>query len=30
MYTFVSYLAFAKIKKNKDNNYVLLDSYLKH
>ena len=30
MYTYVSCLAFAKIRKNKDNNYVALDGYLKH
>ncbi|CAB4413939.1 unnamed protein product [Rhizophagus irregularis] len=30
MYTFIGCLAFAKIKKDKDNNYVALDSYLKH
>ncbi|CAG8756180.1 13942_t:CDS:2 [Rhizophagus irregularis] len=30
MYVFVGCLAFAKIKKNKDNNYVALDGYLEH
>ncbi|PKK57839.1 hypothetical protein RhiirC2_797318 [Rhizophagus irregularis] len=29
MYTYVGYLAFARIKKNKDNNYVALNGYLK-
>ncbi|PKY60723.1 hypothetical protein RhiirA4_519701 [Rhizophagus irregularis] len=30
MYAFVGCLAFAKIKKDKDNNYVALDGYLEH
>ncbi|PKK60518.1 hypothetical protein RhiirC2_719039 [Rhizophagus irregularis] len=30
MYTFIGCLAFAKIKKDKDNNYVALDGYLEH
>ncbi|RIA83827.1 hypothetical protein C1645_880276 [Glomus cerebriforme] len=30
VYTYVSCLAFAKIKKNHDNNYIELDSYLEH
>jgi len=30
MYAYVGCLAFARIKKNKDNNYVTLDGYLEH
>jgi hypothetical protein len=30
MYNFVGCLAFARIKKDKENNYVMLDGYLEH